>query len=120
MLRSIQASNHGWFNDVRLLLFSNSDEAWQELAREGPDLLILDMPLSGLEILPLLAEHKVKYPVLLTSGYDSEVVMRHHAGPNLNVSFFEKPFSALQVFQELLIRLGPSDNPNWQGVKVTP
>ncbi len=90
-----------WFKDVTLLLFSNSSEAWQELAREGPDLLILDMPLSGLEILPLLAEHKVKYPIVATSAFYSEKEMRQHADPKLNVSFLWKPFDAETLVKAL-------------------
>ena len=109
-----------WFKDVTLLLFSNSDEAWQDLEREDPDLLILDMVLSGPEMLPLLAEHKVKYPILLTSGSYTEERMRQHADPNLSISVLSKPFSAEQVWRELLIHVGPSDNPERQIWKDAP
>ncbi len=100
-----------WFKDVALLLFSNSSEAWQELSQADPDLLILQTPMEGQELLPLLAERKAKFPILVTSGYFGEKELRQRAGPNLNVSVLLKPFSPEQFYRELLVHVGPSDNP---------
>ena len=100
-----------WFEEVTLLEFSNSGDAWRELSRTDPDFLILDMPLSGVEILPLLAERTVKYPILATSGLFGEKEMQQQANPNLRVSCLVKPFSPEQFFRELLTYVGPSDNP---------
>ncbi len=110
----------GWFKDVTLLEFSNSSDAWQELSRTDPDLLILDMPLTGLEMLPLLSERKVKYPILATSGLYQESDVRQQADPKLNVSFLMKPFSAEQFYRCLLTHLGPSDNPERKIEKQAP
>jgi DNA-binding NtrC family response regulator len=109
-----------WFKDVSLLLFSNSSEAWQELLRTDPDLLILDMPLAEPELLPLLAERKVKYPILATSGFVQRKEVRQRAGPNLNVTFLRKPFSVSEFYRQLLIHLGPGDNPERQILKSEP
>jgi Response regulator containing a CheY-like receiver domain and an HTH DNA-binding domain len=102
-----------WFKDVTLLEFSNSSDAWQELSRTDPDLLILDMPLTGVDMLPLLAERKVKYPIFVTSGIYGEKEMQQHAGPNLKVSCLFKPFTIEQFNRCLLTHVGPSDNPKF-------
>jgi hypothetical protein len=72
------------FKNVIVVGFQNFDEAWEELQRADPDLLILDK--IGYELLPLLEKRKVKYPILvLSSSLTGEVF-------DLNVSFLKKPF----------------------------
>lgn len=100
-LESFELIIRYWFKDATLLLFLNSDEGWRELTREDPDLLILDMPLSGLEILPLLAEQKAKYPIVLTSAFYGEEEMRQRGDPNLNISVLWKPFD-VATFRNLV------------------
>lgn len=74
-----------WFEGVTLLTFQNGADAWQELRREAPDLLITDLmrreddPLDGWVMIPLLAERRVKYPVVVVSGC-SESVAKHCYG----------------------------------------
>ena len=95
-----------WHKETTLQEFSNSDDAWKELSQTDPDLLITRMPTTGRFLLPLLAERKVKYPILVASGFFDEKEVRQRAGPNLNVSFLPLPFSAEQFYRELLIHLG--------------
>jgi CheY-like chemotaxis protein len=75
MLDMIETLLRDWRHEVTVLRFQNRDKAWQELLRCDPDLLITDMRsdnvpgrsgdygMSGFELLKLLAERLVKYPV---------------------------------------------------------
>ena len=99
----------GWRKDVVLLKFQNRDEAWRELLRQDPDLLITDMRndnvpgrtenfgMSGFKLLKLLAKRKVEYPILVGSGSFSvrgnEGLAKKSAGPDLNVAYLTKPYS---------------------------
>jgi len=56
-----------------VLKFQNGEQAWQELQRQDPDILITDMQrpddsLDGWAMIPLLADQKVKYPVVIISA----------------------------------------------------
>ena len=100
--------------DYTLVKFLNRDEAWQELLRQEPDLLITDMlstnvpgrteyfGMSGGELLQRLAERRVSYPILVVSGSFSisgwEAYAKQFARPHLNVSFLTKPYS-MDLFQ---------------------
>jgi len=83
------------FEEVTLLTFRNGVEAWQELQREAPDLLITDMrrendPMDGWVMIPLLAEKKVKYPVVVVSGYTGNAAKHYDkAGKPASVTFRE-------------------------------
>lgn len=114
------------FSTVTILRFENRDAAWRELLRADPDLLITDMNsdnvpgrceylgMSGWEMLPLLAEREVRYPILVVSGSflmpGVESRARECAGPKLNVTFLTKPFSADFFRQELNRLLNGGDN----------
>lgn len=92
-----------------LVNFLNRDEAWEELLRQPPDLLITDMlstnvpgrieyfGMSGGELLQRLAERRVSYPILVVSGSFSisgwEAYAKRFARPHLNVSFLTKPYT---------------------------
>ena len=105
------------FKNVSVQEFQNRDEAWRELLRADPDLLITDLRsdnvpiprqsfgMSGLEMLSLLAKKKVKYPILVYSGSLAiegyEGTARQAAGSNLNVSFLTKPATQEQLCSEL-------------------
>jgi mannitol/fructose-specific phosphotransferase system IIA component (Ntr-type) len=120
VLHFIESFIRDWFKDVTLLLYSNSSEAWQELSLTAPDLLILNTPSGGPDLLPLLAERKVKFPILVTSGYFGEKEVRQRIDPILNISVLLKPFLPEQLFQELLVHVGPSDNPQRRFSKSHP
>jgi CheY-like chemotaxis protein len=100
--------------------FQNRDLAWQELLRRDPDLLITDLNnenvpgqpgytgMIGRELLPLLAQRKVKYPLMIVSGSlrapGVEGQVRDCAGPALNLTLLAKPFAAA-AFENQLVRL---------------
>jgi CheY-like chemotaxis protein len=65
-----------WFKETTLQEFENGDDAWIELSQTDPDLLITRMPTSGRFLLPLLAERKVKYPILVASSFFGEKEVR--------------------------------------------
>ena len=130
VLRLVSLIIRGKFKDVTIDTFQNGDKAWEELSRADPDLLITDLlnnnvpgrtpqsarlnyGICGYEILSLLARKNVKYPILVLSGSLSikgyENRAREYAGPNLNVSFFKKPFTMTTIVAELSKYLGPSD-----------
>lgn len=98
------------FRNVTVQAFQDGEQAWQELLRADPDLLITDMcrppGMSGWEMLPLLAQRKVKYPVLVMSGIAKEKDVRQCTGPNLDVTFWTKPFPLERLTQYLFDRLG--------------
>jgi DNA-binding NtrC family response regulator len=96
--------------DVDLLAFENGDEAWRELSRSQPDVLITDSLHPGLHggvIVGRLAESHPKCSVLWTSGGSDEEFTPRFAG--LRIEFLPKPFGREQ-FQETLDRLLGSKN----------
>jgi CheY-like chemotaxis protein len=85
------------FGKVRVLKFLDGEQAWQEVVREEPDLLISDLMrpgVDGRELLRRLAQRRVKFPVLIVSGALSgrEPEVRQCAGPDLRVSCLSKAF----------------------------
>jgi CheY-like chemotaxis protein len=60
------------FKEAIVLKFGEGEQAWLELMQATPDFLITDLErqskMSGWEMIPLLAERKVKCPILLLSG----------------------------------------------------
>jgi TPR repeat protein len=91
-----------WFKDATFRLFQdNGEEAWQELSRIDPDLLIMAdvMPvLRGEEIGRRLLDRKATYPIIVTSAFDpTEVWVREFASRGLNVRFLAMPFSIEDV-----------------------
>jgi CheY-like chemotaxis protein len=56
-----------------VLKFQSGEQAWQELQRQDPDILVTDMQrpndsIDGWTMIPLLADKKVKYPVVIVSS----------------------------------------------------
>ena len=115
-----------WSKEATILRYQNRDEAWRGILRRDPDLLITDMRngnvpgrsgaygMSGFELLKLLADRLVKYPVLAASGSfeksECEALAKQCAGPHLNVSYLTKPFTKELFLQTLRKCLGPGDN----------
>lgn len=61
-----------YFKGVTVESFQDAEEAWQELSRTDPDLLITDDimgKLNGDEIVRRLTERKVAYPIIVIQGY---------------------------------------------------
>jgi CheY-like chemotaxis protein len=91
---------HSWFKDAMVLLFQDGETAWRELLRANPDVLITDLQrpskMDGWEMIRLLAERKVKYPIVVVTGYTK--------GPNLD----DKTLS--DDVQDMLRRVRPTLN----------
>ena len=103
-----------WFVNVTILTFETGEQAWAEILKTEPDLLITDMARAGMggrEMLPLLAEKNIKFPILVTSGSATEEQVRQVAGSKLKVAFLSKPYTQAEIFHWLAIFVGSSDNP---------
>ena len=115
VLQAVEAMIRHWSKEVALQLFQYSFEAWQELSRTNPDLLIwvVSAPLlRGEETVQRLMDRKVTYPIVVISAFHpDELWVQAFVSRGLNVSFLPMPFTVKQFNQELLIHLGPSDKP---------
>jgi CheY-like chemotaxis protein len=60
------------FSDAIVLKFVEGEQAWLELLKTPPDFLITDLErpgkMNGWEMLPLLAERNIKFPIMLLTG----------------------------------------------------
>ena len=64
-----------YFKGVTLKSFRDAEEAWQELLRSDPDLLITDDMMGKLnadELVGRLADRKVAYPIIVINAYGPE------------------------------------------------
>jgi len=107
-----------WFGEIELVKFEDGGEAWQELSRTKPDLLILDWAhpgMTGEEILQQLALEQTRYPILLTSELFEQQLHRlsHHG---LKLGFLPKPFGILEFWAALNRLAGPSHHPETQAL----
>ena len=130
ILELVEVLVRGWRKDFLLLKYQNRDEAWQELLRQDPDLLITDMRndnvpgrtedfgISGFELLTRLAKKQVKYPILAASGSFSisgcEALAKKSAGPDLNVAYLTKPYTLVLFYRALNKLIGPGDNSGFE------
>jgi DNA-binding NtrC family response regulator len=74
-LELVEMTISGYFKGVTVQSFLDAEEAWQELSRTDPDLLITDDimgKLNGDEIVHRLAERKVAYPIIVINAYGPE------------------------------------------------
>jgi CheY-like chemotaxis protein len=106
--------------------FSVGEEAWQELQKSDPDLLISDRNHLGMdtcEMLRRMVDKRQQYPVLFVSGMapaDFEQYDRDCAGPRRSVTYFSKFYTPEQLKDYLLTHLGPSDNAKRQATRLPP
>jgi CheY-like chemotaxis protein len=106
----------GCLEDTEVLVFQDGDAAWQELSQTAPGVLITDMQRSGMsgwEMLPLLAERNVKYPIFVITGYREEKDptdgktlqdvrdLLQGACSNLDVTIMPKPFPLPSLLKAL-------------------
>ena len=61
-------------NEFTVLKFQNGEQAWRELQQQDPDILVTDIlrpndAMDGWVMIPLLAEKKVTYPIVVVSAY---------------------------------------------------
>jgi DNA-binding NtrC family response regulator len=93
------------FDQVTVMSFSNSSDAWKELLRADPDLLIMEFTMPGLhgkEMLQSLLERKAAYRIVVMSGLvEFEQTVQEFARCGLNVRFLPKPFT-IESFREAL------------------
>lgn len=95
----LEAVVRTYVNDATILTFTDAESAYEELTREDPDLFMTDICHLGMstdEILARLTERNVRYPIFVISSmadrYAEEVKLS--CGPCLDVSFWQKPFTA--------------------------
>ena len=113
MLQLFELYIREWFKEVELVPFQNGDVAWEELSRQAPDLLITDWyhpGLDGGELVRKLAQQPARFPVLMVSACDTEVI-REFADSGINVVFLQKPFGSEQLWRALNDLIGPCDFP---------
>ncbi len=71
ILEFYKACISAWFEETTVLTFQDDADALRELTRSDPELLIMDMRRptgNGEDVLALLVQRRVKYPVLVISG----------------------------------------------------
>lgn len=115
LLEMLESSIRNKFKNVTIQTFQDSNEAWQELLRKDPDLLITrdKMPgLTGEDMVRRLVDKKVTYPIIVGGGWPpTEEWVRKLADKKSNLTFLLYPFTMEQLYEKLSKYLGPSDNP---------
>lgn len=105
------------FDNVTVQSFQNRDKAWQAVLRADLDLLITDLRSdnipgqkqnarwNGFDMLTVLAQVEVKYPIIIFSGSlsdeECESKAKRIAGNKLKVSFLKKPATSEQLCSEI-------------------
>lgn len=101
-----------WFKNVVLQVFRDRNEALQELPLLNPDLLIVEIVNADkLDFRPFesLANQKVVYPIVMTSGFEdqtsdyerSKSIVNKYENKGLNITLLPKPFTS-ENFIEIL------------------
>jgi CheY-like chemotaxis protein len=106
LLDCLEVIIRSWFNNARLLRFKNGLEAWEELSRTEPDLLITDdnMPvLNGEGLCLRLLEKKVAYPIIVQSASaPTQEWVETCASRGLNVAFLAEPYDVESLRRKFL------------------
>lgn len=111
-----------WFKEATILKFQSGEQAWQELQRQDPDILITDMErrndsMDGWAMILLLVEKKVKYPIVVATAL-AEFSMENahettkaasaafhnlleHARRTLNITALAMPFENEELLKVL-------------------
>lgn len=91
--------------NVTIQSFQDSNEAWQELSRADPCLLITDdiMPgPTGEDLVRWLVQRQVPYPIIVTSGWPpTEQWVRNYTETNPNITFLRCPFTTDELCKQL-------------------
>jgi len=111
VLNSLQLCLRHHFTNLRILKFTDGEQAWAELVREEPDYLISDMVrqgVDGVELLRRLAQRRVKYPILIHSSAvgNMETAAKLFARSELNISYLEKPCGMQKLVSTVKSGLG--------------
>ena len=105
-----------WFRDYLLIECTTGDEAWREITRHTPDLLITDYGHTGYsfeELLHRFYRSRSKFPILLSSLYVGacpELQQRLLAFPGYTIKLLNKPFPLENLKSQVLKSLTP-ENP---------
>jgi DNA-binding NtrC family response regulator len=87
-----------WFKTIVLQTFSDRNEGLQELSRQNPELLIVEIVNDNkydFKTLQMLADKRVAYPIVVTSGLEQpRVAVNEFASQGLDITFLLKPFTA--------------------------
>lgn len=118
LIELFEMSIRDWFQEPEIISFANGNEAWMELSRQEPDLLIMDCShpgLSGIEIMEQLAAKSAKCVILLTSEL-FEGSLKNVLDRGLKIAYLPKPFGVVQFWRALNDHVGPSDFPERQAL----
>lgn len=103
-----------WFRDYFLIECTTGDEAWREITRHTPDLLITDYGHTGYsfeELLHRFYRSRSKFPILLSSlyvGACTELQHRLLAFPAYTIALLNKPFALESLKSQVLKFLAPA------------
>jgi len=100
--------------NAEIRTFTDVEAALEILEQEDPDLFTTDYAhpkINGHELLRILADRKVKYPIIMLSAY-AEVLkpqewLKEFGNHPLNFSFLPKPFLLEELRQLMTKHLGP-------------
>jgi len=102
-----------WFRDYLLIECTTGDEAWREITRRAPDLLITDYGHTGYsfeELLLRFYRSRPRFPILLSSLYVGacpELQQRLLAFPGYSITLLNKPFPPETLKSQVLNSLNP-------------
>jgi CheY-like chemotaxis protein len=110
-----------YFKDYVTVECSTGDDAWNEISRQNPDLLITDYSHCGMrieEMLSLLSRQSAKFPILIMSAFlggcpDAKERLLSQA--DFSITLLNKPFLAEELKVEVL-KCFDSATPNPAGV----
>jgi CheY-like chemotaxis protein len=104
------------FKNVSIQSFQNSNDAWNELSRTAPDILITDdkmQDLSGEDIVSQLMTRNVSYPIIVTSGLsETENWVNKMTSINSKITFLRIPFEHWRLIEQICQHLGNKLKPN--------
>jgi len=103
----------GWLERLQIQWVENGTTALEILSATAPDLFVTDLAhpgVDGEELLRELAAKKVKYPILVLSGFPDGQEKKFRADgkkkfPNLKISVMGKPFEPQELIKKLCAML---------------
>lgn len=101
-----------YFRDYILVFSGDGDEAWREISRCAPDLLITDYNHCGMrieEMLHRLYRRPDKFPILVASSCigDRDLRERLLGFPGFTIELLDKPFQVTDLKAKVQKCLGP-------------
>ena len=110
----LKAQLNSLYQGIEIVGFADGADAWAELSRRTPDLLITDYNHLGMgcdELFRRLAEAKKACPIILVSGFAEMPVFKEFVATipelGLNVDVLAKPYRPEQLEALLAKHLGP-------------